>query len=85
MTKSGGGGLVDKSCLTLVAPWTVIYQAPLSMGFPQLKYWSGLSVSSPEDHPDPGVEPTSPVLQVDSLPLKALTYSSTPQVLELNV
>ena len=44
-------------------------KAPLSVGFPWLKYWSGLSVSSPEDHPDPGVEPMSPALQVDSLPV----------------
>ena len=27
------GGLVFKSCLTLVTPWTVTRQAPLSMGF----------------------------------------------------
>ena len=30
---SYGGGLVTKSCLTLVSPWTVACQAPLSMGF----------------------------------------------------
>ena len=29
----GGGGLVAKSCLTLVTPWAVAHQAPLSMGF----------------------------------------------------
>ena len=28
----GGGGLVAKSCLTLVTPWTVALQVPLSMG-----------------------------------------------------
>ena len=28
-----GGALVTKSCLTLVTPWTVACQAPLSMGF----------------------------------------------------
>ena len=27
------GGLVAKSCLTLVTPWTVALQAPLSKGF----------------------------------------------------
>ena len=32
---SGGGGLVTKSCPTLVTPWAVGYQAPLSMRF----YW----------------------------------------------
>ena len=30
----GGGGLVTKSCLTLVTPWTVACQAPPSMGSP---------------------------------------------------
>ena len=29
----GGGGLVAKSYLTLASPWTVVHQAPLSMGF----------------------------------------------------
>ena len=33
-----GGGLVTKSCLTLVTPWTVACQAPLSMGFPRQTY-----------------------------------------------
>ena len=27
-----GGGLVVKSCLILVTPWTITCQAPLSMG-----------------------------------------------------
>ena len=30
--------------------------------------WSGLSFPSPEDLPDPGIEPGSPALQADSLP-----------------
>ena len=38
----GGGGLVAQSQPTLVAPWTVACQAPLSMGFPRQEYWSGL-------------------------------------------
>ena len=47
--------------------WTVALQSPLSMGFPRQGYWSGLPFPSPVDLPDPGVEPTSPALQVDSL------------------
>ena len=44
-------------------PWTVgAYYAPLSMGFSRQEYWSGLPVSSPEDLPDPGIEPWSPAL-----------------------
>ena len=32
-----------------VAPWTVAHQAPLSMGFPRQKYWSGLPSPPPGD------------------------------------
>ena len=35
---SGGGDLIAKSSLTLVTPWTVALQAPLSMGFPRQEY-----------------------------------------------
>jgi len=38
------------------------------MGFSRQEYWSGLPFPSPEDLPDPGIEPGSPVLQADSLP-----------------
>ena len=58
----GGGGLVAKSCLTLAAPRTVTCQAPLSMGFSREEYWNGLPFPSPEDLPDPGIEPKSPAL-----------------------
>ena len=47
-TVGGDGGLVAKSCLTLTTPWTVAYQAPLSMGFSRQEYWSGLSFPSPK-------------------------------------
>ena len=50
------GGLVTKSCPTLVTPWTVACQAPLSIGFSRQKYWSRLPFSSPGDLPDPGIE-----------------------------
>ena len=45
-----------------VTPWTVACQAPLSMGFPKQEYWNELPFPSSGDLPDPGVEPTSPVL-----------------------
>ena len=48
-------------------PWTIARQTPPSMGFPRQEYWSGLPFSSPGDLPDPGIEPRSPALQVDSL------------------
>ena len=41
-------------------PWAVAYQAPLSMRFPRLEYWSGLPFPSPGDLPDRGIEPMSP-------------------------
>ena len=60
--------LVIKSCLTLATPWTVAHQAPLSMGFLRQAYWSGIPFPSPGDLPYPGIKPTSPALQVNSLP-----------------
>ena len=62
------GGFVTKSCLTLVTPWTVARQAPLSFGFSRQEYLSGLPFSSPGDLPNPGTEPGSLALQADSLP-----------------
>ena len=54
------------SCVWLFAtPWTVAYQAPLSMGFPRQEYWSGLPFPSPGDLPDPGIKPRSLALQAD--------------------
>ena len=51
-------------------PWTVAHEAPLSMGFSRQEYWSGLPFLSPEDLPDPGIEPGSPALQAGSLPFE---------------
>ena len=53
-------------------PWTVAYQAPPSMGFSRQEYWSGLPFSSPRDLPDPGIKPSSPALQTDTLPSEPL-------------
>ena len=55
-------GLVAKSCLTIVTPWTVAYQASPSMGFSRQDYWSGLPFPSLGDLPDPGIKPRSPAL-----------------------
>ena len=35
--------LIPQSCPTLVTPWTVARQAPLSLGFSRQEYWSGYS------------------------------------------
>ena len=54
-----------------MTPWTVVHQAPLSMGFPKQEYWSGLPIPSPGDLPNSGTEPKpqSPALQTDTFPL----------------
>ena len=53
----GGDGLVTECGPTLVTPWTVALQAPLSMGFPRQEYWSGLHFPSPGDLLNLGIEP----------------------------
>ena len=54
------------SCVRLFAiPWSVAYQASLSMGFSRQEYWSGLPFPSPGDLPNPGVE-RSPILWADA-------------------
>ena len=45
-----------------------LLEAPLSVGFSRQEYWSSLPCPSPEDCPDPGIEPRSPALQADSQP-----------------
>ena len=53
--ETGGGGLVAKSCPTLVTPWTVACPTPLSMGFSKQECWNGLPFPSPGDLPNPGI------------------------------
>ena len=45
---------------TLCEPWTIDYQASPSTGFSRQKYWSGFPFPSPEDLPNPGIEPGLP-------------------------
>ena len=45
----------------------IAHQAPLSMDFSSQEYWSVLPFPSSGDLPNPGIEPASPVLQVDFL------------------
>ena len=69
---SMGGWEVSRSVVSDSAtPWTVVYQAPLSMHFWGQEYWSGLPFPPPRDLPNPGIEPMSPVTPAlaDSLPL----------------
>ena len=50
-----------------VTPWTITYQASLSMGFSRQEYQRGFPFPSPGDLPDPAIEPRSPALQADAL------------------
>ena len=71
--------VLSPNCVWLFATaWAVTCcQAPLSRGFPRQGYWSGLPFPSPGDLPDPRVEPTSPALAGDSLPL---SHQGSPSV-----
>ena len=64
--EKGSSGLAAQSCPTLVTPWTVALQAPLSMGFSRQEYWSGWPFPSPGDLQDPRIELRSFALQVAS-------------------
>ena len=50
-----------------VTPWTVAWQAPLSMGFSHQESWSRLPFPAAGDLPDPSIETVSPTLKADSL------------------
>ena len=56
--------LVAQSCPTLCDPMD------FSMEFSRPEYWSGYPFPSPRDLPNTGIEPRSPALQVDSLPVE---------------
>ena len=58
-----------------VTPWTVTFQAPLSMGFTRQEYWSGLPCPPPGDLPNAGIEPVS--LTLPPLASRFFTTSTT--------
>ena len=93
------GVCVWKCCLLsciwyFVIPWTVAYQAPLSMEFSRQEYWTVLPFPSPGDLPEPGIESRSPALQGYILwlshqgslePVKSLGFTKlSPSCFELN-
>ena len=78
LNMNSGGGLVPKSCPTLVTPWIVACQSPLSMGFSRQEYWSGLTFLIPGNLPDPEIEPMS--LVSPALPGRFFTPSITWEV-----
>ena len=54
---------INKSYPTLVTPWTI-----QSMEFSRPEHWSGYPFFSPGYLSNPGIQPKSPTLPVDSLP-----------------
>ena len=66
-------------CATL---WTVAQQAPWCMAFSRQEYWSGLPFTSPEDLPDPGINPIS--LTSPALAGSFFTIIATWEALSLN-
>ena len=49
--------IVTKLYPTLATPWTVVCQAPPSVGISRQQYWSRLPFPSLGDLPDPGIKP----------------------------
>ena len=59
--------------------WSVVHQAPLSMGFFRPGYWSGLPFPPPGDLPDPGIKPeslASPALVGRQIPYHCATWEA---------
>ena len=48
--------LVTSHVWLFATPWTVAYQASLSMGFSRQEHWNGLPFLSPGDLPNPGIK-----------------------------
>ena len=59
-----------RQSLTSIQLW--LHQAPLSAEFSRQEYWGGFPFPSPGDLSDPGIEPGSPALQADALPVELL-------------
>ena len=47
---------------SLATPWSMVFQAPLSMGFSRQQYWSWLPFPSLGSLPHPGIESMTPTL-----------------------
>ena len=70
-----------------MTPWTVTVAAGLfcPWGFSRPECWSGLLGPLPGDLPDPGIEPRSATLQVDSLPSEPPGKPNNPGVGSLSL
>ena len=64
--------LVAQSCPTLCNPLDRSPPGSSDRGiFFRQAYWSGLPFPTPRNLPNPGIEPVSPTLRVDSLPIES--------------
>ena len=71
LNQKPGVCLVTQSCSTLCDPRShkvTALQAPQSLGILQSRILEWVAMPSSRDLPNPGIEPRSPALQVDSLP-----------------
>ena len=75
----GGWGLMTSACLHLFMSKVfrhkrlrklTLHRSLSSATREAQEYWSGQPMPSPVDLPNPGVEPGSPALQADSLPIE---------------
>ena len=76
----GAGGDFDRFQVKKERKWKwshSVVSDSLRGGFSRQEYWSGLPFLSPGDLPDPGIEPRSTSLQVDSLPSESPGKSRT--------
>ena len=62
--------LVAESCMTLCNPMDHSQPGSSVHAVLQTRKLGGLPYPSPEDLPEPGIEPRSPALQADSLPFE---------------
>ena len=79
---------VAQFCPTLMIPWTLAHQAPLSMGFSRREYGSGFPCPPAGDLPLPGIEPKYPAVSCTASgffttepPGKRSLYVTEPQLL----
>ena len=56
----------------LANPWTIARRSSRSTGLSRQEHWKGLPFSPPGCLPDAGIQPVSPALQAESLPLSHL-------------
>ena len=83
-----GSLLINHMCVCQVASvisdsvilWTIVCQALLSRGFSRQEYWSELSCLPLGNHPNPGIESTSPALAG-----RFFTISATREVYKLSL